>query len=147
MVGLAESPDSAGSALHHGSRARAAPLVLPLNLFGVRDHVLQRDPILDEQANLDVHHTEVRLEVLVGADLLHHGRLQPLALCRGEGEGGRGGRARGGEGRGEGREREKEGAANIKRAVSAPGICASLTELFGEVNIALLQEGQELAHG
>ena len=36
---------------------------------------LQRDSVLDEQPDLDIHDVEVLVLLLVGADLLHHLRL------------------------------------------------------------------------
>ena len=94
-------------------------LVLVSDLLGGGEHVLEGYPVLDQQANLDVHHVQVLFNLLVRSDVLHHLRLQPLTLWgvgrggEGGGEvrgGGRGGERRGGEGRGgEGRGEEGRG--------------------------------------
>ena len=41
---------------------------------------LQRDPVLDQQPNLDVHEVQVTLQLPAGADPLHHLLLQPQHL-------------------------------------------------------------------
>ena len=91
-------------------------LVLVSDLLGGGEHVLEGYPVLDQQANLDVHHVQVLFHLLVRSDVPHHLRLQLLTLWeegreernggegREEGRGGEGrgrrGEGRGGEGRG-----------------------------------------------
>lgn len=55
-------------------------LVLVFDLLRGGHHVLKRDTVLHQQTYLDVHHVQVLLHLLVGADLLHHSCLLTLAL-------------------------------------------------------------------
>ena len=83
-----------------------ALLVLAPNLLGGGEDILQGDPVLDQQTNLDVHHVQVLLHLLVRPDVLDNLCLQALAFLREN----RTRRGKGNkDGKGEGKEREGGG--------------------------------------
>ena len=73
---LAERLEAAPLLVHHHEVGQL-PLVLLAQLLAVRHHLLQRDLVLHQQADLDVHQVEVVLQLLVGADVGHHLLAQP----------------------------------------------------------------------
>ena len=73
---LAERLEAAPLLVHHHEVGQL-PLVLLAQLLAVGHHLLQRDLVLHQQADLDVHQVEVVLQLLVGADVGDHLLAQP----------------------------------------------------------------------
>lgn len=68
---LAERLQPAPLLVHHHHVGQLA-LVLLGQLLAVGHHLLQRDLVLHQQADLDVHEVQVVLQLLVGADFGDH---------------------------------------------------------------------------